>query len=498
MIVVVVEGNGRTRLTLEDSRNLGRGASGTVYSVTNSEYGSSVAKIYHDPAKFDRRKIEAMISTPPRRLMVHIDGEMYPQYAWPTHIIENRPGHGIGYLMPKVEPSRALTLEHFYDRTLLRDRGLTTLALPQKLGIARNLSAVLAELHRQGDLVIDFKPQNIKVVRETQITTLLDCDAYSISVAGAPPFPATNFTAEYIAPEALQRGLAPAELDESQDRFALAVLFFQLLNSGHHPFQGILINNTDLPTTDDKVREGFYPHGLTPHPGIRPRSRSIHDCFDDTTRAMFDRAFTRPPQQRPSAREWHAHWTSLLDREHGALQRCAFRPNNLFHVRFSSKPCGECRVEAFGASRLVAPAPRSPPVAQARPWGHPARRSLLNLDILEVVDLFRQQMNRSVSRIYWVLLLVAVTAGFWSAIPDTEGPAPLPAYRILWFGNNGSLRRTPGSTSSIIGYPRQCDSVIALERESGGWEMVQWGQQEGWVRTRFLDASPAPSCFLRP
>src|SRR2546429_5948970 len=93
--------------------------------------------------------------------------------------------------MPKVEPSWALPLEHFYDRTLLRDRGLTTLALPQKLGIARNLSAVLAELHRQGDLVIDFKPQNIKVVRETQITTLLDCDAYSISVAVAPPVSST-------------------------------------------------------------------------------------------------------------------------------------------------------------------------------------------------------------------------------------------------------------------------------------------------------------------
>lgn len=53
---------------------------------------------------------------------------------------------------------------------------------------------------------------------------------------GGERFPAGQFTAEYLAPEFQKTGKVPEKQEEWQDRFALAVILFQLLNFGLHPY----------------------------------------------------------------------------------------------------------------------------------------------------------------------------------------------------------------------------------------------------------------------
>jgi serine/threonine protein kinase len=246
--------------------------------------------------------------------------------------------------MPLVSDSGSFTLDHFYDRTLLAEKNWTTeRSLATRLQIARNLSMLLADLHAQGHCVIDFKPQNIKVYRATSFVALLDCDSYSIQAPSAARIPATHFSSEYIAPEALKSSEGPERLGLAQDFFALAVVLFQLLNNGIHPFQGRQTGGPPAPTADDKVRNGLYPHGVVPNVLIQPRPDSIHQCWDEETRNLFDRAFTAEPQRRPSAGEWGQHFHNILEQKR--LERCSAHPNDAAHIRFLNKPCGTCHLE---------------------------------------------------------------------------------------------------------------------------------------------------------
>lgn len=342
-------------ILIDNRRILGRGAVANVYPIVSEGNRGEVAKIYHDPAKLDRARIEAMLAKPPQPLVTRIGGDEYAKYAWPTRIIEHG-GVAIGFAMPGIDESRALTLDFFFDRTLLADRGMKHgLPLGFKLDIARNLALVLADLHAHRHFVIDFKPQNIKVYRETHLVAMLDCDSYCIRGAGDRSFPATNYSSEYIAPEALRERARPGSLGEDQDRFALAVVIFKLLNNGIHPFQGIVGDGVECPTNDDKVRRGLYPHGAVPNPAIDPVPFSIHRCFDDDTRAMFDRAFGSRPAERPSPAEWGRHIGAILSTK--ALAPCPAHPQDESHIRFAGKACGACFLQGT-LRRVGVPKPR--------------------------------------------------------------------------------------------------------------------------------------------
>jgi hypothetical protein len=345
---------------------LGGGAVGSVYSIGTPGYREKAAKIYHDPREINLAKIAQMLRTPPRAVEITAGGKTYPQYAWPTHLIISASGEALGYLMPKVDLKESVQLLEFLNPYLL-EKLIRTLNSPEqssfafKLLIGRNLSAVLAQLNDQRHCMIDFNPRNIRVFTHTHIVALLDCDGFRVQ-GHAGVFPATQFYGGYIAPEALENDMAPETLGENQERFALGVLLFSLLNYGIHPFQGIQQNGIEAPSSDDKVREGLYPYGITPHPAVRPFALSVHDCFDDRTRAMFDRAFARSLNGRPSPAEWGLHLQALID--HKTLEKCTKHPNDVAHGRFPQKACIACAREQRRAKQEEASGEPTGP----RPW----------------------------------------------------------------------------------------------------------------------------------
>lgn len=59
--------------------------------------------------------------------------------------------------------------------------------------------------------------------------------------------------------------------------YALAVILFQLLNRGTHPFQGIITDpDITCSTNDEKAALGLYSYGTIRNFQIKPRPQSTH------------------------------------------------------------------------------------------------------------------------------------------------------------------------------------------------------------------------------
>ncbi len=370
------------------SVQLGRGATATVHPsrLNGQRYA---AKIFNGDRFFPTAKVIAMLAKPPKGLSDKTGDAPAGRLAWPIAILSDDKGKDVGFLMPELDLKVAFPLDYFYDQTLFKKlKSPNEAALSFKLEIARNLSRLVADLHEQGHCFIDMKPQNIRVTLGTHEVCLLDCDGFSVAgpqggVQLACPacgkknrvptarlceeptcgkcghtlvpnaggstsrinvgsrFPAELLSTDYISPEAFQGNIPPSALGEPQDRYALAVLLFQLLNRGTHPFQGIpLDDSVEAATNDEKAALGLYPHGLRPHPSLKPRPHSIHEHFDDGLRNMFDQSFTGDQYSRPSAKDW-AHKLDLLLNSKG-LARCEKFRDDIRHIRFRGKKCPEC------------------------------------------------------------------------------------------------------------------------------------------------------------
>ena len=370
MQVFIHKGNAPPKQAVIDtSTSLGRGATATIYRVS---YGgeSWAVKVYHKDRTLNSEKILAMLANVPANIEIEVGGRSFPQFAWPCALLKDSHGASVGYLMPIVGINDSYTLDHYYDQGLFKKLNRPEeAALSYKLEIALNLSVLVAELHRHQHYFIDFKPQNIRVFRRTHVVTLLDCDGFSI-FGNDRRYPAELLSTDYIAPEAQRRNSAPADLAEPQDRYALAVILFQLLNRGTHPFQGIVTApDIMVNTNDEKAAAGLYPHGLISNDRIKPRPQSTHHLWEDSTRAMFDRAFTSNNiSDRPSAEEWAGHFKSLLDNK--VLVRCEREPDNLEHIRFRSKACSACYLSNLPALRPPAK-PKTPSFEPAPPISTP-------------------------------------------------------------------------------------------------------------------------------
>jgi hypothetical protein len=183
-------------------------------------------------------------------------------------------------------------------------------------------------------------------------------------------------SSEYFAPELLRNGMGAASvINDTQDRFALAAMIFQILNNGVHPFAGTPTVQTNDGTIDSRIKLGQYAYGRVPNPHIRPTPASVHDCWDENTRTLFDRAFTAPPSQRPSAEEWRNHLDTLQNTR-GKFAKCSAKPMDLLHIHFAGKDCPECRMDQFDNSPLPPdlihpPEPPRPPISKpltSKPW----------------------------------------------------------------------------------------------------------------------------------
>ena len=345
-------GRGKERRAVPLGKLLGEGAAGKVYALVGMP--GSAAKLYHGEPECRRHeaKIEAMIASPPDLPPATHNGVQYPQISWPEAKLYDRGGKFIGFLMPEIDFNRSTSLVNLLQKSSRRIEKLSDY-YGYRVLVARNLASVFAELHRAGHHMIDMKPANLRFYPSVSWMAVVDTDGFSITGKNGR-IAADVVSDEYIAGESWKK--PPGELGEQQDLFALAVIIFQLLNNGLHPFAGAAGGSGQATDLQARILEGLYAYGLRVKPGLVPSTASVHRMFRRGTRMLFDSAF-QPRMGRPSAEEWRDHLDVLMAK----LTPCAAKPE---HVHFGSG-CGFCGHEARIAVATPRPSPpKRPPSTQ--------------------------------------------------------------------------------------------------------------------------------------
>ncbi|MDR1693607.1 MAG: hypothetical protein LBR70_00215 [Lactobacillaceae bacterium] len=322
------------QIELEGLINKG-GAEGKIYKVAGKP--NYVAKIFHSKQKSssNRKKLEAMLHNPPIFPPNIKDGEEYVQIAWPEAILEDEKSFCVGYLMPLINMEKAVSLDHLMQKAIRKKLNLSE-KYAYRIFAAYNLASMVTAMHKSEHYIVDLKPSNVFVYKENMMVAMLDCDGFSIKGEYDNRFPAEFVSEEYIYPEGMDLGCD--EMGEEQDKFALAVIIFKLLNNGIHPFSGIpRKNDAVMLTIQERIEQNKYAYGLWPDSYQAPHPYSIHEYFDKKTLALFERAFVKG-QKRPTAKEWKDHIWSLLH----SLKKCKKDHNHAF---FTSKGCGLCVAE---------------------------------------------------------------------------------------------------------------------------------------------------------
>ncbi len=318
-------------------REVKRGGAGTIHLLPQAP--QQVAKIYHPGSDLARaeRKLAAMLALSPELPDIAEHGRRYVQIAWPQATLHDEQQRFVGFLMPTLDLKLTSELECVLQERQARKLGLPT-GLGARVTLAANLAAVIAELHRHGHRVIDLKPINLRFYPSSLYMAVLDCDGFAI--AGATErFPAEQVTPDYLAPE-LQHRAPGADDEEAQDRFALAVMAFQLINHGIHPYAGRPRSDRVRDDLPGRIAGNHYGYGVAGHPEILPTPGSSHDLLPLDLRVAFDRSFGIDAAARPSASAWRDLLLGYARRSSGRLQTCAA---DAAHQHFVGMACGECR-----------------------------------------------------------------------------------------------------------------------------------------------------------
>lgn len=322
-----------TRVTLGKLLNKG-GAAGKIYEIVGQP--DKVAKIFHERQKSNtnRLKLEAMVVNNPNIPSVTAGGVEYVQIAWPEAVLEDDEGYCVGYMMPFIDTSAAVSLDHLMQGAVRSKLGLSD-KYEYRVMAAYNVALMVASLHKYGHYIIDLKPSNVSIYKKTMTVAMFDCDGFSIQGEQAR-FPAEFVSEEYIYPEGMEQSCE--EMGEEQDKFALAVIIFKLLNNGIHPFSGVVKKNADSALSiQERIEQYHYAYGMWGDTYQAPHPYSIHEFLPQSTLKLFDRAFVKG-QKRPTAVEWQMELDYLLKN----LKHCKKNPN---HAYFTNKGCGLCVAE---------------------------------------------------------------------------------------------------------------------------------------------------------
>ncbi|MEM1426583.1 MAG: DNA-binding protein, partial [Cyanobacteria bacterium P01_H01_bin.130] len=322
-------------LTLEDSGK--GGGEGRIYHV--AEDPTLVAKIYHpQKRKGDQLlKLQAMLNNPP------VDpGGDNPAIAWPVDLVgmHERPEQILGFLMPRVDQVRPL--HHFYTPKTRREEiiGFTYHYL---LRMARNLAATFHAVHERGYVVGDVNESNILASSST-LVTLVDTDSFQVP-DGDRTYRCGVGRPEFTPPELQGKNLKDLNRTPANDAFGLAVLIFQLLMEGTHPFDGVYTGRGDPPLKNQRIMAGHFPYGRRRSPykpkPIAPSFRHLDPILQTLFQAAFETGH-RDPQRRPDAQTW----VMALDQAEARLTTCQRNDRHVYSNH--QKHCPWCaRTEKF-------------------------------------------------------------------------------------------------------------------------------------------------------
>src|SRR5262245_2110065 len=210
---------------LKMGRLLGRGAQGDVYALDKTP--SLAIKLYRE--SLSPRVTERL------RTMVGIGNQrLLKVSAWPVDVVLDGPGGKmIGFLMPNFSGYKPV---HQLFGVKSRLFHYPNASWPFLIHVAANIARTFSLIHELGHIVGDVSSTNI-LVSPSAIVALIDCDSYQV-ITDTDRFRCEGGTTGYVPSELIGADFSNTIRTNDHDSFGLAVLIFQLLFMGRHPFSG--------------------------------------------------------------------------------------------------------------------------------------------------------------------------------------------------------------------------------------------------------------------
>jgi DNA-binding helix-hairpin-helix protein with protein kinase domain len=252
--------------------------------------------------------------------------------AWPTAAIYDG-AQFVGFCMPKVngfpvydvlQPNtRSTQHPQWTHRHLYR--------------LAQNMAKAVDALHRKGYVIGDVNFKNM-LCHDNALVTLIDCDSMQVRDAQGRLYRCLVGMPEFTPRELQGADWHVVNRTADHDCFGFAVILFQLLMQGFHPFAGRCIN----PQAEiEQVHVHCIVNGIFPYGDAKgfvpPPAAPAFALLPGSLQNNFRLAFTQPGR-RPST----ASWAEILNEVEKRLNVCAQNPH---HYYPSDGGCVQCAVE---------------------------------------------------------------------------------------------------------------------------------------------------------
>jgi DNA-binding helix-hairpin-helix protein with protein kinase domain len=213
--------------------------------------------------------------------------------------------------MPKITKSNELNM---VINPSIRARQNIQINTKDLYRLAHNICTVYRVFHAKRYVIGDINTKNIMVSTQMHVT-VVDCDSIQVHDGRTnKTYPCKVGVREYTPPELVGKDFASTIRTPNNDEFAIAVLVFQLLMQGHHPFSGVQMPGQ--PDVEDVVHHNMmnkiFPFDRgSRHRCAPPKRAPVYESvIPMALQALFRQAFTT--DQRPSAEQWTTALLSII------------------------------------------------------------------------------------------------------------------------------------------------------------------------------------------
>ena len=337
------------------TKKIGSGGEGDVYGVHDPRHLNVVAKIYHKPLSADKQE----------KLLLMVRGcndELKAISAWPTDVLYSRPGGPVvGFLMPKIEDCepvhkaygpthRKEIFPHADWRFLVRT--------------AKNLAAAFFVIHKFGYVIGDVNEGNI-LVSDKACVRLIDCDSFQVRKDDRL-FYCEVGVAQFTPPEIQKLKHFHMERTPNHDTFGLAILIFQLLFLGRHPYSGVYEGKEDMPLEKAIAEFRFAYSANSRVKQIAPPPNSVGLAIvPDQVAGLFEGAFAESGV-RPGGRPGAGDWWDALELLESRMRQCS--ADSVHHFYSGLARCPWCTLEEQSGLLLFLSIDRISKIDLRREW----------------------------------------------------------------------------------------------------------------------------------
>jgi DNA-binding helix-hairpin-helix protein with protein kinase domain len=307
---------------------LAEGGEGSVHPLRDGR--KLVAKLYK---KEDGPSLP--VKTAKLKRLTAMQSERLRQAAaWPVSMVTDSSNQPVGFLMEYLDNWAPLyAVYQLKSRTrLMPGRDWAFL-----VRVARNLATCVHFVHDAGLVIGDLNESNV-LVHPNAMVKLIDVDSFQVPVEGEV-LTVDVGKAELTPPELQGKSLEGRVRTANEDCFALAVLVFHLLVFGRHPYAGRPAGDAEI-TLEACIESGYYAYTNRRRVPVKPPPHLDISWLPGTIRELFESAFERRADRRPTAFEWYL---ALKDLE-SSLTECSTSP---LHKHWSElKRCPWCDLES--------------------------------------------------------------------------------------------------------------------------------------------------------